>query len=91
MNRQAEELFQGGDEAPSRPRMAAVRGNDTRFTTFISDFTISPAAARREQMTLVHPGSGADLPVEVVSGKIFNQRGEPMAIVSVVHDLTKQV
>jgi len=42
-------------------------------------------------MTLVHPGSGADLPVEVVSGKIFNQRGEPMAIVSVIHDLTKQV
>jgi PAS domain S-box-containing protein len=91
MNRQAEELFQGEGEAPSRPRLAAVRGNDTRFTTFISDFTISPAASRREQMTLVHPASGADLPVEVVSGKIFNQRGEPMAIVSVIHDLTKQV
>ena len=90
MNRQAEELFHGGTETPSRPRLAAVRGNDTRFTTFISDFTISPAASRREQMTLVHPGSNADLPVEVVSGKIFNLRGEPMAIVSVIHDLTKQ-
>jgi signal transduction histidine kinase len=31
------------------------------------------------------------LPVEVVSGKIMNARGEPMAIVSVLHDLTKQV
>ena len=89
MNRQAEELFEGG--ADSRPRLSAVRGNDTRFTTFISDFTISPAPSRREQMILTHPASGADLPVEVVSGKIFNQRGEPLAIVSVVHDLTKQV
>jgi signal transduction histidine kinase len=89
MNRQAEELFEGGSD--SRPRLSAVRGNDTRFTTFISDFTISPAPARREQMILTHPSSGADLPVEVVSGKIFNQRGEPLAIVSVVHDLTKQV
>ncbi len=90
MNRQAEELFQD-DQGASRPRLAAVRGNDTRFTTFISDFTISPASARREQMTLTHPSTAVEFPVEVVSGKIFNQRGEPLAIVSVVHDLTKQV
>ena len=91
MNRQAEELFEprGADEP--RARAAAVRGNDTRFTTFISDFTISPASARREQMHLTHPDDGVDLPVEVVSGKIVNQRGEPLAIVSVLHDLTKQV
>jgi len=29
--------------------------------------------------------------VEVVSGKIMNERGEPIAIVSVLHDLTKEV
>jgi PAS domain S-box-containing protein len=91
MNRQAEELFQGGEEGATPPNLSAVRGNDTRFTTFISDFTISQASARREQMTLTHPASAVEFPVEVVSGKIFNQRGEPLAIVSVVHDLTKQV
>jgi signal transduction histidine kinase len=32
-----------------------------------------------------------ELPVEVVSGKIRNERGEPIAIVSVLHDLTKEV
>jgi signal transduction histidine kinase len=90
MNRQAEELFQPGAEDSPRA-LAAVRGNDTRFTTFISDFTISPASARREQMRLTHPDSGIELPIEVVSGKIFNQRGEPLAIVSVLHDLTRQV
>ncbi len=91
MNRQAEELFQAGDDdASSRPRVAAVRGNDTRFTTFISDFTISAAPSRREEMILTHPITLIDFPVEVVSGKVFNQRGEPLAIVSVLHDLTKQ-
>src|SRR5947208_4719329 len=30
------------------------------------------------------------MPVEVVSGKIPDERGEPMAIVSVLHDLTQQ-
>jgi signal transduction histidine kinase len=41
-------------------------------------------------MTLVHPMSSIELPVEVVSGKIRNDRGEPLAIVSVLHDLTQQ-
>jgi PAS domain S-box-containing protein len=91
MNRQAEELFHAGDQGADRVRAVAVRGNDTKFTTFISDFTISQATARREQMRLTQPATGEELPVEVVSGKIFNQRGEAMAIVSVVHDLTKQV
>ena len=70
---------------------ALVQANDTKFTTFISDFTISPALARCEQMKLQIPDTGVELPVEVVSGKILNRRGEPLAIVSVLHDLTEQV
>jgi PAS domain S-box-containing protein len=91
MNPQAEDLFQFAAHANDHARAAAVRGNDTKFTTFISDFTIGLADARREQMRLTQPSTGAVLPVEVVSGKIMNARGEPMAIVSVLHDLTKQV
>ncbi len=71
---------------------SAVRSNDTKFTTFISDFTMAPDIARREQMALqMADGSGREFPVEVVSGKILDRRGEPIAIVSVLHDLTKQV
>jgi PAS domain S-box-containing protein len=95
MNRQAEQLF--GMEAvpvtkdtPARGYATAVRSNDTKFTTFISDFTLSPDEARREQMSLVIPQNSVELPVEVVSGKITNERGEPLAIVSVLHDLTEQ-
>jgi signal transduction histidine kinase len=42
-------------------------------------------------MALTDPSGGRELPVEVVSGKIINEHGEPSVIVSVVHDLTKQV
>jgi len=68
-----------------------VRGNDTKFTSFISEFALLDDVARRERMSLLHPRSGLELPVEVVSGKVRNERGEPIAIVSVLHDLTKQV
>lgn len=91
MNKQAEQLFETPDEGDSWIRADAIRANDTKFTTFISDFTISPARARREQMSLLIPESNIELPVEVVSGKIMNRRGEPLAIVSVLHDLTEQV
>src|SRR5688500_3140049 len=90
MNKEAEQLFES-DDSETWERAAAVQANDTKFTTFISDFTISPAIGRREQMKLHVPDTGTELPVEVVSGKILNRRGEPLAIVSVLHDLTEQV
>jgi PAS domain S-box-containing protein len=89
MNKEAEQLFES-DDSESWERAAMIQANDTKFTTFISDFTISPALARREQMKLHIPETGVELPVEVVSGKILNRRGEPLAIVSVLHDLTEQ-
>ena len=92
MNDQAELLFEeGGGVARNRREMQAIRGNDTKFTSFISEFALLDADARRERMILQNPRSGSDLPVEVVSGKVRNERREAIAIVSVLHDLTKQV
>jgi PAS domain S-box-containing protein len=92
MNDQAEQLFQINDpDRRSRREIAAVRGNDTKFTSFISEFALLDTDSRRERMSLAHPRAGLELPVEVVSGKVKNERGEPIAIVSVLHDLTKQV
>jgi PAS domain S-box-containing protein len=91
MNDQAEQLFQIGEsEVRSRREVAAVRGNDTKFTSFISEFALLDDDSRRERMSLIYPRTGMELPVEVVSGKVKNERGEPIAIVSVLHDLTKQ-
>ena len=92
MNDEAERLFQvreGGKR--NYGAIQAIRGNDTKFTSFISEFTLGTAIARRSRMALTDPSSGRELPVEVVSGKIINEHGEPSVIVSVVHDLTKQV
>jgi PAS domain S-box-containing protein len=92
MNDQAEQLFQATEsQQRSRRQLQAVRGNDTKFTSFISEFALLDTRARRERMALTHPTNGSQLPVEVVSGKIMNERGEPIAIVSVLHDLTKEV
>ena len=92
MNDQAEQLFQASEvQQRSRRQLQAVRGNDTKFTSFISEFALLDTRARRERMMLVHPTTSSQLPVEVVSGKIMNDRGEPIAIVSVLHDLTKEV
>ena len=92
MNEQAERLFQVSEAAglPNPRQLAAVRGNDTKFTSFISEFALMNQTARRERMVLTQPLTGLGLPVEVVSGKISNERGEGFAIVSVLHDLTRE-
>jgi PAS domain S-box-containing protein len=92
MNEQAERLFQVTEVAgmPNPRQLHAVRGNDTKFTSFISEFALMNQSSRRERMVLTQPLSGLGLPVEVVSGKISNERGEPVAIVSVLHDLTRE-
>jgi PAS domain S-box-containing protein len=91
LNDEAEQLFHGPVGAAQSYRVSqAVRQNDTKFTSFISDFALTSQRTRRERMALTHPASGIELPIEVVSGKIWNERGEPIAIVSVLHDLTQQ-
>ena len=92
MNDAAERLFHGPQGTTQSYRVSqAVRQNDTKFTSFVSDFALTSERTRRERMSLTHPTSSIELPVEVVSGKIRNDRGEPIAIVSVLHDLTQHV
>ena len=91
MNEKADLLFHGPRGADLTHRMSqAVRQNDTKFTSFISDFALTDAPTRRMRISLTQPSSAIELPMEVVSGKIRNERGEPIAIVSVLHDLTQQ-
>ena len=94
MNEKAEQLFEVGDTGGGAYEYhvkRAVLSNDTRFSTFIAEFSLSAERTRRERMTLVRPEDATELPIEVVSGKIPNERGEAVAIVSVLHDLTSQV
>jgi PAS domain S-box-containing protein len=92
MNRQAERLFEApAAAAPESKHRRVVRANDTKFTSLISDFLLRPEERRVEKIELQDPEDEADFPVEVVSSKILNARGEPTAIVSVIHDLTQMV
>ena len=91
MNEQAERLFELHERGASRRQQQAVRGNDTHFTTFISDFLLSTQRSTQARMTLTDPRTMSSLPVEVVAGKILNERGEPIAVVSALHDLRQQV
>jgi PAS domain S-box-containing protein len=92
MNREAERLFDvpAGTDLKSR-RRHTVRTNDTKFSSFISDFSLSGDATRVAEFQLTEPESGRSFPAEVVSGKVMNDRAEMSAIVSVLHDLTKVV
>lgn len=92
VNREAERLFDipPGTALRSRRRQD-VRANDTKFSSFISDFALSPDQTRTAEMILTEPETTQDFPAEVVSGKVLNERGEMTAIVSIIHDLTKVV
>jgi PAS domain S-box-containing protein len=92
MNREAERLFDmPGTSTARAEQRRAVQANDTKFTSLISDFLLHPEQQRTTQIQLLDPDSGGKFPAEVVSGKVLNARGEPSAIVSVIHDLTQVV
>jgi PAS domain S-box-containing protein len=92
MNREAERLFDvPAGMPPESKQRRAVRANDTKFTSVMSDLLLRPEQRRVEKVELQDPDAATDLPVEVVSSKILNSRGEPSAIVSVIHDLTQVV
>jgi PAS domain S-box-containing protein len=92
MNREAERLFEvpPGTELKDR-RRREIRANDTKFSSLISDLALSPDLTRVAETQLADPDTRTEFPAEVVSGKIFNERGEMAAIVSIVHDMTKVV
>jgi signal transduction histidine kinase len=57
MNDEAERLFQvreGGKR--NYGAIQAIRGNDTKFTSFISEFTLGTAISRRARMAAHRPG-----------------------------------
>jgi PAS domain S-box-containing protein len=92
VNREGERLFRAGAELPpeSSPRQRAAQ-NDAAVASFVADLAASPEASRAGELMLADPATGAELPVEVVSGKILGEGGETAAIVSILHDLSRAV
>jgi PAS domain S-box-containing protein len=88
LNPEADRLFvvEPSQEGEAR---RAVRSNDTKFTSLISDFLLEMDERRATRMEIADPDAARNFPVEIVSRKILDARGEPTAIVSLVHDLTQ--
>jgi PAS domain S-box-containing protein len=92
MNREGERLFDVPPGSPLESRQRwAIRANDTKFTSVMSDLLLHPEHRRVEKVELHDPDTATEFPAEVVSSKILNSRGEPSAVVSVIHDLTQVV
>jgi PAS domain S-box-containing protein len=89
MNPEADRLFVVDEDSGGRQARRQIQANDTRFTTLISNFLLRPDTRQVERMSIVDPETGREVPAEVASSKILNARGEPTAIVSVIHDLTQ--
>jgi PAS domain S-box-containing protein len=90
MNPEADRLFVVSDEQfADRNIRHQIQANDTRFTTLISNFLLRPELRQMERLTILDPERGLEFPAEVASSKILNARGEAVAIVSVIHDLTQ--
>src|SRR5690606_3080223 len=87
MNAEADRLFVAEPMTFGSKRQL-IQSNDTRVTTMISNFLLSPEVRQVERITLVDPDDEREFPAEIASNKIINARGEPTAIVSVLHDLT---
>ncbi|HEU5208557.1 MAG TPA: ATP-binding protein [Longimicrobiales bacterium] len=87
MNAEADRLFVA-DPLTFGSKRQLIQSNDTRVTTMISNFLLSPEVRQVERITLVDPDREREFPAEIASNKIINARGEPTAIVSVIHDLT---
>jgi len=90
MNPEADRLFVVSDEEfADRKTRHQIQANDTRFTTLISNFLLRPELRQLERLTIMDPEQGIEFPAEVASSKILNTRGDAVAIVSVIHDLTQ--
>jgi PAS domain S-box-containing protein len=92
MNKEGERLFDvpTGSPLESKQRQA-IRANDTKFTSIMSDLLLRPEQRRVQKLELHDPDTNAEFPAEVVSSKILNSRGDTSAVVSVIHDLTQVV
>jgi PAS domain S-box-containing protein len=93
MNEQAERLFgrptAGGAIAGTDQRGRTYEANEVKFTSFVSAMRIEAGPRKSGELELVDPDTGEDMSMSVVSGEIEDELGQPTAVISILHDLTK--
>ncbi|HEX4960261.1 MAG TPA: ATP-binding protein [Thermoanaerobaculia bacterium] len=66
-----------------------VQANDAVFTSFVSNLYAGQSLRWRGELTLLDPRTGANVPVEAISGRVVSKHGEETAVVTILHDLTE--
>src|SRR5712692_3690673 len=93
MNEQAERLFgrptAGGAIAGTDERRRIYEANEVKFTSFVSQMRIEVGPRKTGELELVDPDTGEQMSASVVSGEIEDELGQPTAVISILHDLTK--
>ena len=86
--RRAEVLPANADLSTSRA-LAAVRANSVKLTSFIGGLASETAQAGKREIELLDPESGDLLPMEITSVEVMDAKGQVTAVVSVLHDLSR--
>ncbi|HLM66417.1 MAG TPA: ATP-binding protein, partial [Longimicrobium sp.] len=90
MNREAQRLFRPGGAPGQGPSTVAVTNAD-RFFAALEAFAAAEEPQQVMRVALRDPDSGGELAAELVSGVIRDGDGAPLAVVSILHDLTQEV
>jgi PAS domain S-box-containing protein len=101
-NRRAELLFQQEDvtksptslllqqaDASTSRRLAAVRANSVKLTSFISGLASETRTGRQAEIELIDPETNQSLPMEIASVEVPDAKGQVTAVVSILHDLSE--
>ncbi len=91
MNAGAELLFEFPPQAGQPRRQHDIWANVTRFTSLVHEFLLRPESRLEERLALTDPAKGRELPVLAVSTKILDRLDEPVAVVTVLRDLTQEM
>lgn len=89
MNSTAERLLQPPEGRHPRRWVAAYSANDAKLTSFLAEFQLETGVTRRGELQFVDPITGSEIDMAVTGTKARNAIGQAVAIVCVMHDLTR--
>jgi signal transduction histidine kinase len=90
MNREAQRLLRPGGAPGEGPSPVAVANAD-RFFAALEAFAAADEAERVTRLALRDPDTGGELAAELVTGVLRDGDGAPLAVVSILRDLTQEV
>ena len=92
MNTPAERFF-GVPTKATLLETQRVQANDANFSSFVSNLLFGQIGESRYHggINLVDPRTGQPVPMEAVSGSVYGDAGDVLAVVTILHDRTEAI